>query len=336
MSTEKSYQALLERQKKLDAEIAGIAPSKEVVNLLASDSYKKAFGKFMRGEEITDAMKAGKAGSGGYLIPDEHEKKLIETLTEANILRQISHVIQADHDRLIPVALHGGESYFVNEGDPIPESDEEFAQVKIGAYKMATRTRVSEELLEDSVFDVEDYVITHFAERFGSLEQEAFINGDGVGKPLGLLRAAPVGAVAENSDKITIDDMLELYHSLREPYRKNAVWLMSDCIMSRIIKEYNTDGRNFWGEYAEDPTLFTLLGKPVYNCDSMPFAVTPGEKVVLFGDFSYFWIADRGRQSFKRQDELFSTTGHVGFSGSRRVDAKLIRPEAMAALQIKG
>lgn len=330
-----NYNEAAVRLKKLGDDIFGTQPSPEVVNILATDTYRKAFSAFLRGEPVSDSLKVGHAGGGGYLVPDEFEKRIIECLTEENVLRKISHIIQSDHDRIIPVSMERGVSYFVNEGDPIPESDEKFGQVKMGAFKMATRTKVSDELLEDSFFDVENYIAEHFAERFGIMEQDAFINGDGVGKPLGLLHTAPVGAETANSDSINIDDMLELAYSLKGGYRKNAVWLMHECIMSKVRKAYNTDGRNFWGTYSEDPTIFTLMGHPVYLCDSMPYTLVPGEKVVLFGDFDYFWIANRGKQSFKRQNELYSENGQIGFSASRRVDGKLIVPEAVIALQVK-
>ena len=330
-----NYNEAAARLKKLGDDIFGTKPSPEVVNILVTDTYRKAFSAFLRGEPVTDSLKVGHAGGGGYLVPHEFEKRLIEGLTEENVLRKISHVFQADHDRTIPIAYGGGEASFIEEGGPVPESDDTFGQIKMGAYKMSTRTKVSDEMLEDSVFDIESFIIEHFAERFGIMEQEAFIKGDGVGKPLGLQYTAQVGAVTEQSDQITVDDMLELYFSLPQIYRNNAVWLMHDCIMSRVSRAYNTHGRKLWGVCESDPSLSTFLGRPVHICTSMPYSVVPGEKPVLFGDFSYFWIGDRGKQSFRRQNELYSETGQVGFSASRRVDGKLILPEAIMALQVK-
>lgn len=77
-----------------------------------------------------------------------------------------------------------------------------------------------------------------------------------------------------------------------------------------------------------------ILNRPYYTSSFVP-ELGAGAKAMAFGDFSYYWIADRQGRSFKRLNELYATTGQVGFLASQRVDGKLILPEAVKTLKIK-
>ena len=104
--------------------------------------------------------------------------------------------------------------------------DDAFGQVSIGAYKLATMIKVSEELISDSVFNLEQYIAKEFGRRIGSKEEEAFFIGDGTGKPTGIFNAtggAGVGITAASATALTIDEIMDLFYSLKAPYRKNAV-----------------------------------------------------------------------------------------------------------------
>ena len=197
--------------------------------------------------------------------------------------------------------------------------------------------KISEELLNDSAFEMENYIVEEFGRRIGNAEEEAFITGNGTGKPLGILAAtggAQVGKTTAAADKITCDEIVDLYHSLGVPYRKKAVWLMNDSTVQYVRKLKDGNGQYLWQPSLVAGTPDTILGCPVKVSRYMP-EIDSGNKVIAFGDFGYYWIADRQGRSFKRLDELFAATGHVGFRGSQRVDGKLILPEAIQCLQMK-
>ena len=129
----------------------------------------------MPSHEIMNALQIGTDSEGGYLVPDEFERTLVEALEEQNIFRTLAHVIQTSSgDRKIPVVASKGTASWVDEEGTIPESDDAFSQVSIGAYKLATLVKVSEELLNDSVFDLEAYISREFDRRIGNKEEEAF------------------------------------------------------------------------------------------------------------------------------------------------------------------
>jgi len=302
----------------------------------ASNVYKKAFWNVMRGlPAVFNDLSVGTDTKGGYTVPDEFEAVLIEALQDENIMRQVANVIQTSSgDTKIPVVATKGTAFWVDEAATIPTSDDTFGQVTLSAYKLATRIKVSEELLNDSVFNLEQYIAREFARRIGVKEEEAFIGGDGVGKPLGLLAAAggaQADVVAAKPNAISLDDVLDLFYGLRTPYRRNAVFIMNDATVKAVRKLKDSTGQYLWAPSIKDATPDTILNRPLYTSIFMP-SVAPEAKVMLFGDFSYYWIADRQGRQFKRLNELYAETGQVGFIGTQRVDGRLILPEAVKAL----
>ena len=313
-------------------------PSPDGKKGLASDNYKNAFWNQMRGRNgltVRDALQIGTDSEGGYLVPDEYERTLVEALEEENIFRQLAKVIQTSSgDRKIPVVASKGTASWIDEEGAYTESDDSFAQVSIGAYKLGTMIKVSEELLNDSVFDLESYIAREFARRIGTKEEEAFFTGDGTGKPLGILAAsggAETGVTAASATAVTADELMDLFYSLKSPYRKNAVWILNDSTIKAIRKLKDNNGQYLWQPSLVAGTPDTILGRPVKTSAYMP-AIAAGAKTIAFGDFSYYWIADRQGRSFKRLNELYAANGQVGFLGSQRVDGKMILPEAVKVL----
>lgn len=345
----------LERQAAIDAELSkatstpltgkpGAKMGKDEVEKTgrASDEYKGSFWNAMRVKapmpSVLNALQEGTDSEGGYLVPDEFERTLVEALEEENVFRTLAHVIKTSSgDRKIPVVASKGTASWVDEEGAYTESDDAFSQVSIGAYKLGTMIKVSEELLADSVFDLEAYISKEFARRIGAREEESFFNGDGKGKPLGILAAkdgAEVGVTAASATAITADEVIDLFYSLKAPYRKNAVWVLNDATVKQIRKLKDSTGQYLWQPSLVAGTPDTILGRPVKTSAFMPTAAS-GAKTIAFGDFKYYWIADRQGRTFKKLSELYAANGQVGFMGTQRVDGKLILPEAIKVLQMK-
>ena len=308
----------------------------------ASDEYKMNFWNAMRSKfpspSVVNALQVGTETEGGYLVPDEFEHTLIEALEEENFFRRIATVIHSTSgDRKIPVVASKGSAAWIDEEGTYGESDDAFGQISLGAYKLGTLIKVSEELLNDSAFPLEPYITREFARRIGTKEEEAFFTGDGSGKPTGILAAtggADIG-VTTTGATITADDVIDLYYSLRVPYRKKAKWIMNDATVNALRKLKDTTGQYLWEPSLVAGTPNKILGCEVITSPFMP-SVAAGEKSIAFGDFSYYWIADRTGRTFKRLNELYAATGQVGFIGNQRVDGKLILPEAIKVLKLKG
>jgi len=345
----------LEKQEALDRELSKplnmpitskpILQGTESKGGRASDEYKKAFWNAMRvraGEGldpvIRNALQIGTDTEGGYLVPDEFERTLVDTLEDENIFRRLANVITTSSgDRKIPVVASKGTASWIDEEGAIPESDDSFGQVSIGAYKLGTMIKVSEELLNDSVFNLETYIAKEFARRIGNKEEDAFFTGDGSGKPTGILAVtggAQLGVTSASATAITIDEVLDLFYSLKAPYRNKAVFVMNDATVKAIRKLKDGQGQYLWQPSLQAGTPDTILNRPLYTSAYVP-NIAASAKSIIFGDFSYYWVADRQGRVFKRLNELYAATGQVGFVATQRVDGKLILPEAIKVLQQK-
>ena len=310
----------------------------------AADTYKDAFWNATRAKngvsyEVRNALQEGVDSEGGYLVPDEFENTLVQSLGKKRIVREHAYVFQTNSgSHKIPVVTNKGTASWIDEEGAIPEGDDTFGQQTIGAHKVGTIIKVSEELLNDSAFDLENYFASEFARRIGNKEEDAFFNGDGVGKPLGVLAdkgGAEIGVTAASGTAITAEEIISLFYSLEAPYRENAIWVFNDSTMAAIRKLKGNDGQFLWQKALHEGDHETLLGKPVFTSPFMP-EIAAGSKPVLFGDFNFYWIGDRQGVTFKRLNERYADTGQIGFLATKRVDAKLVLTEAIKALQMKG
>ena len=308
---------------------------------MASNEYKAAFWKAMKNKnsfDVQNALQVGTDSEGGYLVPDEFERTLVEALEEENIFRQMATIITTSSgDRKIPVVATKGTASWVDEEGVIPEADDAFGQVSIGAYKLATMIKVSEELLNDSVFNLEQYIAKEFARRIGAKEEEAFFVGDGTGKPTGIFNTtggAGLGVTTASATAITIDEIMDLFYSLKSPYRKNAFFVTNDATVKSIRKLKDGNGQYLWQPSVTAGQPDTILNRPLKTSVYVP-GIAAAAKTIAFGDFSYYWVADRQGRSFQRLNELYAATGQVGFKATQRVDGKLILAEAVKVLQMK-
>jgi HK97 family phage major capsid protein len=318
----------------------GEGAQRHTVNPRGNEEYRGAFWHFVRhGRNALDhmevrALQIGTDSEGGYLVPDEFERQLIQGLMEQNIIRGLATVITTSGDRNIPVVASHGSAVWTAEEGPFTESDESFAQVMLGAHKVATIMKVSEELLNDSAFNLERYITSEYARRIGDAEEAAFVNGNGVGKPMGIVQGATAGKVgaAGQTTSVTADDLLDVYHALKRPYRPRAAWLLNDSTVKAIRKLKDSTSQYIWQPGLDAGRPDTLLGRPVAESAHVP-EMAASAKSILFGDYSYYWIADRQGRVFQRLNELYAVNGQVGFRAYQRVDGKLILAEAVVYYQ---
>ena len=317
------------------------APKDKDARPTATAEYSDAFWNMIRARgnygEIHNALSIGQDTEGGFTVPDEFERKLVQALEGNNIFRSMATVIRTSSGtRKIPIAQDNGEASWIDEGEEIPESDTTFSQTMLSAYKLGTMIKISNELLNDSAFDLATYIAQRFGVRMGNAEERAFITGDGVGKPLGLLddACAQVGVTAAAVDKVTFDEIFKLYYSLRAPYRKKAQFLCNESMVLQLMTLKDNNGNYIWKPGLDIGKPDTLLNRPLRTSSFMP-GLAAGNKAMTFGDYSYYWIADRQNRTFRRLNELYARTDQVGFMTTQRVDGKLILPEAVQCLQMK-
>ena len=315
----------------------------------ASDEYRKAFWDNIRHPgvpAIRALLEEGSDGNGGYLVPTEFERTLVQALDENNVMRSIGcKIITTANERKIPVADGHTQAVWTAENGAYTESTPTFAQKSIDAFKLTDLIKVSDELLSDSFFDIEGYIADEFGRAFGEAEEEAFINGavqsgqTAIDRPTGLFAAAasggaPQGVVAGSATAITSDDLISLVYSLKSPYRAKAKFLMNDATVAAIRKLKDGNGAYMWQPSMTAGEPDRLLGYELYTSPKVP-VMAAGARAVAFGDFSCYWIADRAGRTIKRLNELYATNGQVGFTCTERVDGKLILSDGIRILDMK-
>lgn len=339
-----------ERQEAIDAELAKPVNTpitgrpmggqqEEKKTGRASDEYKQAVLTALRSNfrKISNVLSEGVDAQGGYLVPEEYDSRLIDVLTEENIMRGLATRITTSGEHKINIAATKPAAAWIEEGGQLTFGDATFDQIIMDAHKLHVAIKVTEELLYDSAFNLENYIIKQFGKALANAEEDAFLNGDGVGKPLGLLAAdggAEVGVTAASATAITADEIINLIYSLKRPYRKNAKFMCNDQTLAAIRKLKDSTGQYLWQPSLQQGEPDRILGYAVMTSPYFP-TIAGGKAAMAFGDFSYYNIGDRGTRSFAELKELFAGNGMVGFVAKERVDGKLVLPEAVKLLMMK-
>lgn len=339
-----------ERQEAIDAELAkpvntpitgkpmNGGQQEEKKTGRASTEYKDAVLAAIRSNfrNVSNVLSEGVDAQGGYLVPEEYDSRLIEALESENIMRHLATRITTSGEHKINIAATKPAAAWIEEGGQLTFGDATFDQIIMDAHKLHVAIKVTEELLYDNAFKLESYIIRQFGKALANAEEDAFLNGDGVGKPLGLLAAdggAEIGVVTAAADDITYDELVDLVYSLKRPYRKNAAFLTNDQTIGYLRKLKDQNGHPLWHDSVEDGEPGRILGYKVYTSPYFP-VITAGLPAIAFGDFSYYNIGDRGPRAFAELKELFAGNGMVGFVAKERVDGKLVLPEAVKVLKM--
>ena len=302
----------------------------------ASNEYKEDFSRHLHGKALLhNVMTEGVDADGGYLVPTEFENQIVSGLDEANIIRSLAKVITTSSERKIPLAASHSVATWTAENGAYTESNPTFGQTQIDAFKLTDLVKVSTELLQDNMFDLESYIAQEFARAFGIAEEQAFCVGTGTGQPTGIFTAngGQVGVTANSATAITVDNVLDLVYSLKSPYRRNAVFLMNDATVSLLRKLKDSNGAYLWQPSVQAGQPDRLIGYPIYTSPYVP-AVAADAFVIAFGDYKNYWIADRQGRTVQRLNELYSTNGQVGFIATERVDGKVILAEGIKLLKM--
>lgn len=306
---------------------------------VATNEYKESMLNALRSNfrRISNVLQEGVDADGGYLVPTEYDTRLIDGLTEENIMRKLATIIKTGAERKINIAASTPAAAWIDEGGELTFGSAKFDQINLDAHKLHVAVKVTEELLYDNVFNLESYILDKFSKALANAEEDAFLNGDGVGKPLGIFATTgggEIGVTAASATTITADEIINLIYSLKRPYRKNAAFIINDQTLAILRKLKDSNGAYIWQPSYQVGEPDSLLGYPVYTSAYVP-TVAAGKPVIAFGDYSYYNIGDRGSRSFAELKELFAGNGMVGFVAKERVDGRLVLPESVQILKMK-
>lgn len=311
----------------------------------AATAEDKAFNIYLRkGAEALEAFErkaltVSDDPRGGYLAPAATSTEVIRALREASPLRRLGRSLDTTAGTLeLPKQTAGATASWVGELEQRPESNLDFAGIDIQLYELSTYVDVSVRLLEDAAFSVEELLNQDLGEAFAAAEATAFLTGNGIKKPVGILASPDLTSVVSGSGTaVTGDGLIDLVYSIKSTYRANSSFLMSNGTAAACRKLKSTDGNYLWNEnrlvIAGQPPM--LLGYPVEIDDNMP-TVTGNALPILFGDWRRaFYILNKPQGlSILRDPYSVALNGKVRFLARLRVGAALVRGEAIKAQKI--
>ena len=281
-------------------------------------------------KQVSNLLQEGVDADGGYLVPEEYDKRIIDILNEENIMRKLGHSLTTSGEHKINIAATKPAAAWIEEGGALSFGTATFSQILLDAHKLHVAIKITEELLYDNAFNLDSYIITEFGKALANAEEDAFLNGDGTGKPLGLFAATGGGDVAATlTAAIKSDDLLDLVYALKRPYRKTASFILNDQILATVRKLKDNNGAYMWQPSYQAGEPDKILG---YAVNTSAFAP---EKAIAFGDYSYYNIGDRGTRSISELRELFAGNGMIAYVAKERVDGKLVLPEAVKIMKLK-
>jgi len=327
--------AAIERETAFEAASASVivTPSEDAM-LAYDDAFRAYAARGLSGvdHKVVASLNTQSDPEGGYLVPEEFQSNLVRLLHEQNVMRGLATVISTGNTRNIPLEASTPDATWTGEAQAYTESNAQFTQVVLGAHKLTTLTKLSEELLQDSAFNLNAYLPQVMAESMGRAEEAAFINGSGTNQPKGVAKAAADGGSYSLAKGLTLDDLMDLVYNVSRVYRDRGSFLISDAVAKEVRKIKDTTGAYVWQPSAVAGQPDMLLGYRVVVTSNLPVPAA-GKKPVLFGDFSQYYIADRAGTYVQRLVELFATNGQVGFRGFRRIDGQLVRKDAIKYLK---
>lgn len=316
-------------------------------NVTTSKMYKNAMLDAVKSNfhNTAEILREGVEQNGGYLVPAEWHDTILTKLEQENVMRQICTQIETSTKHNVPIIASRPSANWIGETENITLSDETFSQITLGAYKLASATKVSNELLQDSFYNLEEHLLESFSSVLAASEEDAFINGGASSdtantQPTGFLTSLnSIGTdayitTAETDTSVSSDDIVNLVYTLKRPYRKNATFLMNDVALQTIRKMKNFTNDYYWTPSTVEGEPDRLFGYPVYTSQFFPVANASGDIFCSFGDFSRYYIADRSQRIFKPLREVYALSDVTAFLLIERVDGKLVDNDAIKLLKL--
>jgi HK97 family phage major capsid protein len=321
----------------------------------AEAAYRDAFSAYLRGgvEDLTTeqrtvlrsgfvdgkelrAQSVGTNSAGGYTVPTGFRNQIIERMKDYGAVQNVATVITTDSGQALPWPTNddtGNVGVLLAENTQIAELDLTLGTAQLDAYKYTSKlTRVSLELLQDSAFDIEAFIVRKHGERIGRILNQHFTSGTGSSQPNGIVYGATSGVTAAGVAAITADELIDLVHSVDPAYRNGGQFMLSDTALKSIRKLKDTAGQYLWQPSVQSGVAASLFGYGYVVNQDMAVPAT-GVKSVLFGDFAAGYVIRivRAIQSI-RFNERYMDYFQVGFASFCRADAEVQDANAYKAL----
>ena len=285
------------------------------------------------------ALTVGADATAGFLAPPEFGRTIIEGLTEYSPVRQYANVVTVGGREIrYPRKVSGTNFQWVSEIGNRPETQPTFDQITLTPWELAGFAEVSNQLLEDSVFDIEAFLRRCFAIDIAEKEGAAFVNGDGNGKPRGILQATGIPEIvsghASTLGALPADLLIDATTKVGTVNASNAAWMMNGKTLGAVRKLKDQQGAYLWQPSIQVGSPASLLGRPIIEAPDMP-DVGAGNFPIVFGNFREgYTITDRIDLSVLVDPFTRATNGITRFHGRKRVGGDVVDPSRFVKVKI--
>jgi HK97 family phage major capsid protein len=286
--------------------------------MFKTNVYKEAFSHMLTSKMTTEDYSILNLANEAYPAMPSVDSKLDDTLAKYNPFRKVASIFNIEGEGSIVVTTANGIATIVDEAGALPEVSDESKEIRFSSYKIGSLAKLKLAFINDRNFNVENYLSTKFAKRFGIAEENLIVNGTGNKEPLGIMNS---GIAKSTASALTYDEVVKLFFSLDKDLRVNATWMMSDEMAMKLRSVKDSNGY----------PLFN--GERIFNKEVM-IINSLDENTILFGDFSYLYILIRKPLSVRVLTEKYIATGDYGYAGIERIDAKITDINAIKALVI--
>lgn len=322
----------------------------------STEEYRKTFRRFlMTGDQrglqtiesraTADGLQADADAAGGFTYPDEQfVNTLIKFVDNAVIVRQkatVQRVTNADALGAPSLDADPEDGDWTAELTSVDlDTQMEFGKRELRPHELTKGIKVSRKLLARSVMDIDTLVAQRLAYKLAVTQETAFMTGTGVQRPLGLFTASNDGittardTTAAATTSWTADNLIEVLYSVKPQYQGTGEWIMHRDVVRNTRKLKDGNGQYIWQPGLGAGQTDTLLGRPLNQSEYAPNTLTTGLYVALFGDLSFYWIADAEDISIQRLMELYALTNQVGFIARSATDGMPVLAEAFARLKL--
>jgi HK97 family phage major capsid protein len=280
------------------------------------------------------AQGTGTAAAGGVLVPTTLANQIIDSMKAFGGVRQVANVLSTAGGGALNFPTSDQTTVkgaIIAENSQVADQDMTLGSITINGFTYTSKIiKVSNELLQDSAFNLEAYIREKIAERIGRATEEHFTTGTGSGQPQGVVTGSAKGADAAMS-AITSDNLVDLIHSVNSAYRISASWMLNDTSVKAIKKLKDSNGLPLWQPSMQAGTPDTLLGYRYVVNDEMA-SIGASAKSVLYGDFSKYLIRDVQGIFIQRLSERYADFNQTAFLAFSRHDGKLLDSGAIKHL----
>jgi len=342
---------IIERNAEMKKELAGLEGEARAAAPKAN--AKDAFSKYLRhgfgaltAEERSMVQKRGTATQvvgtdslGGYLVPKEFSNELdVATAFTGEVERLAKKLNTAgggllDYPTLNDTATDAG---LIAEASAVTVQDMTFGNAQLSAYNYSSLVKVSQQLLQDSAFNLDSFLVEAMGERIARATNAAFTTGTGSSQPQGIVTGSTAGKTAASATAITADEILDLIYSVDASYRNKASFgLMAHDNVIAAIRALGLGSANDFPVFIPSMEMGQpdrVFGVPVYVNNDMASSIATGEKTIVAADFSKFVVRNAGGVQMLRLNERFADELEVGFVSWKRSDSKVLDTRAIKHL----